>query len=206
MISKRIGGICAAIGLSLGLGACTDGYGYSGVSLGYGNAGYYGDPYYDDFGYAGFGGFGGYGVGQSWFGWNNGFYYPGTGVYVYDSYRRPYRWNNAQQRYWSGQQRFRGRDWNGQGNWGGFDRRDWQARGATRGEVRENYRDYRQDRRADTRAFRQDRQVDRQAFRQGQVTPQQFRQERRDDRRTFNRELRQDGRALRRENRRDARD
>lgn len=64
----RIRTVGLAIAAALGLAACTDGYGYSGVSLGYGSAGYYDDPYYA----------GGYG-GSSYYGWNNGYYYPGTG-------------------------------------------------------------------------------------------------------------------------------
>ena len=34
-----------------------------------------------------------------YYGWYGGFYYPGNGIYVYDRYRRPYRWNGNQQRY-----------------------------------------------------------------------------------------------------------
>ncbi|MBX3594114.1 hypothetical protein [Sphingomonas sp.] len=100
------GGLIGAA--ALGLAACTDGYGYSGVSVGYGSAGYagtYGDPYW---------------------GWYDGYYYPGTGYYVYDNYRRPMRWSDGQRRYW--EQRRQG--WRG-------DRRA----------MRDNWRDYRRDRR-----------------------------------------------------------
>lgn len=117
MISKRLGGLCAAAGLALGLGACVDDYGYGGVQVGYGNTGYYGDPYYDGYGGYGYGAYG-----PSYYGWYGNYFYPGTGIYVYDQYRRPYRWNDSQRRYWSNQQRYRGRDWNGGGNWNGFDR------------------------------------------------------------------------------------
>jgi hypothetical protein len=65
--------------------------GYSGVSVGISSGGYY-DPYYGGSGYYG---------GSPYWGWNDGYYYPGTGYYVYDSYRRPYRWSDAQRRYWS---------------------------------------------------------------------------------------------------------
>jgi hypothetical protein len=112
MISKRLGVLCAALGLTCGLGGCVDDYGYGGMSVGYG-AGYYGDPYYDGFGYGGL----------SNYGWYGDYYYPGTGIYEYDSYRRPYRWTDSQRRYWSARQRYRGSDWNGQGRWNGFDRR-----------------------------------------------------------------------------------
>ena len=64
---------------------------------------------YGDYGY-GYGrhGYGGYGSSISigigagdYYGWNRGYYYPGTGYYVYDRYRRPYRWDGYQQRYWT---------------------------------------------------------------------------------------------------------
>ena len=45
---------------------------------GYGGYGY-GSPYY-----------GGYGYGSPYYGWYDDYYYPGTGYYVYDSYRRPH--------------------------------------------------------------------------------------------------------------------
>jgi hypothetical protein len=100
-----------------GLAACTTPYGYNGVSLGLGN-GYYGSQYgygygagYPDYsygygaGYPGYGygaGYPGYGLGYApYWGWNDDFYYPGTGYYVYDIYRRPHRWTDAQRRYWS---------------------------------------------------------------------------------------------------------
>lgn len=89
----------------VGLSACTSPYGYNGVSVGVGNAGYY-DPYYGDYGYgygAGYGGYGypGYGFAYApYWGWYDDCYYPGTGYYVYDRYRRKHRWTDAQRRYW----------------------------------------------------------------------------------------------------------
>jgi hypothetical protein len=165
-----------AIAAALGLSACSDyGYGYGGVNVGYGPS-YYADPYY-----AG-------GISPYW-GWNDGFYYPGTGYYVYDSYRRPYRWNGAQQRYWEGRRyAYRGRN-----------------PGIRNPAIRNNWRDFRQDRRQDNRAFRQDRRGDRQALRNGQVTRPEFRAERRQDRRAYRQEYRSDRRDLRRENRVDRR-
>jgi hypothetical protein len=68
----------AAVGLS---GCATDGYGYSGVSLGYGSGGYYGDPYW---------------------GWYDDFYYPGAGYYIYDRGGVRHRWNDRQRAYWEG--------------------------------------------------------------------------------------------------------
>lgn len=113
---QRAGLIAIISALGFASSACTDGYGYSGVGLGYGS-GYYADPYYSDPYYGG----APYGVGLgSTFGWYGDFYYPGTGVYVYDRYRRPRRWNNAQRRYWQGRP-----GWNrsgGRPDWGGFNR------------------------------------------------------------------------------------
>jgi hypothetical protein len=122
----------------IGLSACTTPYGYGGVSVG-NSYGY--DPYYGGYGYgAGYPAYGygypdygyGYGYGSGYapyWGWNDGFYYPGTGYYVYDRYRRPYRWTDAQRRYWEAR---RARIQNGSNkslpqiireNWGDFDRK-----------------------------------------------------------------------------------
>jgi hypothetical protein len=35
-------------------------------------------------------------------GWYDGFFYPGTGIYVYDRNRGPHVWSDGQQHYWSG--------------------------------------------------------------------------------------------------------
>ena len=106
-----------ATAAAIGLSACTTPYGYGGVSVGASN-GYY-DPYYGDgygygAGYSGYGdgypgygygygaGYPGYGYGYApYWGWYDDCYYPGTGFYVYDIYRRPHRWTDAQQRYWT---------------------------------------------------------------------------------------------------------
>ena len=63
----------AAIGVTARYGSP-----YYGTSYGYGSG--YGSPY----------GYGPYGYGSSYYGWNGDYYYPGSGYYVYDSYRRPY--------------------------------------------------------------------------------------------------------------------
>jgi hypothetical protein len=83
---------------SLALGGCA--YGDLGLGVGYGGGygdyGYgYGSPYY---GY----GYGSpyYGAGYGSYGWYDNYYYPGTGYYVYDSYRRPHVWNDRQRTYW----------------------------------------------------------------------------------------------------------
>ena len=40
-------------------------------------------------------------IGYPYYGWYDNYYYPGTGSYVYDSYRRPHVWSNSQQQYWT---------------------------------------------------------------------------------------------------------
>jgi hypothetical protein len=82
------------------IGGCTDGYGYSGVALGYGSPGYYGG-YYDS------------AWGDPYWGWYGDYYYPGTGVYVYDRARRRHSWNDAQRGYWEG----RRSGWQGNRTW-----------------------------------------------------------------------------------------
>ncbi|HYE29248.1 MAG TPA: hypothetical protein VEA61_13590, partial [Allosphingosinicella sp.] len=90
LIRARTLVLLAAAGL--GLAACSygRGYGYGGVSVGYGGG--YCDPYWDDC-------YGG-GYYDPWYGWYDGYYYPGWGFFVYDQWRRPHRWNDYQRRYW----------------------------------------------------------------------------------------------------------
>lgn len=97
MIRPKIALAAVALLSIGGLSACSDGYGYGygGVASGYGAGPW--DPYY-----------GGYRADPYW-GWNNDFYYPGTGIYVYDRQNVRRRWNNQQRGYWLG----RGRVWRG---------------------------------------------------------------------------------------------
>lgn len=91
-----------SVGVSIGSGYGNRyGYGYGGYG-GYGSYGY--SPYgYSPYGYSGYGyspyGYGGYS--SPYWGWMGDYYYPGTGYYVYDRYRRPHRWTDRQRRYWS---------------------------------------------------------------------------------------------------------
>lgn len=73
-----------------GYGAYGGGYGYpyDRYGYGYGHRGYRYSPY----GYAGYG-----------CGWNDGFYYPGAGYYVYAPDGRRHRWTDDQRRYWEQQ-------------------------------------------------------------------------------------------------------
>ena len=118
MFLKRLGLASLVIGLGIGAAGCTDGYGYSGVNVGYASGYGYDDDYYDGGFGNGYYGAGYGGLGASPFGWYGDYYYPGAGIYVYDRYRRPYRWNDGQRRYW---ERNRGA-YRGDRNWNGFDR------------------------------------------------------------------------------------
>lgn len=120
----------ALLAATLALGACStyDGYGYSGVSVGYGSYGGYASPYY---------------------GWYDGFYYPGTGYYVYDRYGSRHRWGDRHRRYWEsrrGDRRVRD-------NWSDYRRE-------ARRERRQDNREWRRDRRQDNREARRDRRRD----------------------------------------------
>jgi hypothetical protein len=119
---------------ALGLAGCSsyydDGYGYSGLSVGYGN---YHRPYY---------------------GWYDGYYYPGTGYYIYDRWGSRYRWGDRYRNYWESRRpSYRYRD-----NWSGY-RREW------RDDRREWRHDRRDDRRDDRREWRRERREDRRDWR-----------------------------------------
>jgi hypothetical protein len=107
--AMALGG-CAydGLGLGMGYGSGYGPYGYS--SYGYGSP-YYGSGYYGyggpsisvgiGSGYGGYPYYGGYGYGSPYYGWYDDYYYPGTGYYVYDTYRRPYVMTTTQRQYWS---------------------------------------------------------------------------------------------------------
>jgi len=101
------------------------GYGpYGGVSAGVGYGGYYGY----DYGYP-------YGYGYDPFGWYGNFYYPGTGIYVYDRDHHRHEWSDDQRRYWENQrsswQSRTGRSWNNRSNWSGWHHGSGSTSGAT---------------------------------------------------------------------------
>ena len=92
---------------SIALGGCAydmygDDYGYGygpygglGVGIGYGS-GYYGGYGYGPYGY----GYGPYGYGYDPFGWYGGYYYPGSGIYVYDRDRHRREMTDDERRHW----------------------------------------------------------------------------------------------------------
>jgi hypothetical protein len=95
VLTPRIRAALVVLAASAGLGACTNMGPYGGIGVGVGSQYGY-DPYYSGYGYGGYGGYGipygyaGYGSGYGSaygydpFGWYNGYYYPGSGYYVYD--------------------------------------------------------------------------------------------------------------------------
>ena len=99
-------GGCAYGDLGLGLGGGYGspyygaGYGSPYVSVGYGSGYGYGSPYYGGYGY-GSPYYGGYGYGMPSYGWYDNYYYPGTGYYVYDTYRQPHVMTTTQRQYWT---------------------------------------------------------------------------------------------------------
>lgn len=114
--------LLAAGALALGGCAYDYGYGYGGY---YGDYGYYAGPYYGA-GYYGGGPYYGYGYGQPYFGWYDDFYYPGVGIYVYDSSRHRRVWNDRERTYWTNRQqttRTSGQTVRTRENWSGFNRR-----------------------------------------------------------------------------------
>lgn len=106
-MSARILYPALALIAAVGLAACSsDGhrYGYSRATVGVG----YGTPYY---------------------GWYDGFYYPGTGYYVYDRHGTRHRWRDRDRRHWEGRHhRGERRD-----NWGGYHHRRDDQRDDRRG-------------------------------------------------------------------------
>lgn len=116
MNSRILRNLILASAASLGVAACTDGYGYSGVGYGYSSG------YYDGYG-------GGYG--DPYYGWYDGWYYPGTGYYVYDNRGTARRWDDRHRRHWEGRRGYRQGDgrrdrndrrWNRRENWDGYHR------------------------------------------------------------------------------------
>jgi hypothetical protein len=85
------------------LGACADGYGYGGGGYG-GGVGYAG-------GYSGPIGYGGDyygGVGYPGYGFYNDYYYPGSGIYVFDRGGQRRQWNDEERSHWQHRGEYRG--------------------------------------------------------------------------------------------------
>ena len=95
MFSSRFRGALVALAASAGLAACTSYGPYGGSSVGVGVG--YG---------SGYGGYGGYGYGSPYYasypyyGWNDGFYYPGAGYWLYDPWGHRHPITKRQSDYW----------------------------------------------------------------------------------------------------------
>ena len=122
MYAFRVRTAVLTVGAAIGLAACTTPYGYGGVGVGGG----YGSYGYDGYGYGYPAGAYGY---QPYYGWYDGYYYPGSGYYVYDRYRNPYPWDHYKD-YWEGRRenamsskdfRRQMEAYRDQQNWSGFD-------------------------------------------------------------------------------------
>jgi hypothetical protein len=138
----------AAVGV-LALGGCA--YGSLGYGASFGSGGFYGDygyssPYY---------GYGGYG--SPYWGWYDDFYYPGTGIYVYDRHRRRHVWNDRQRRHWTGRRdavvSTSGSRPVTRENWSGFNR---QSTAAQRQQARQDRQRARQEARQERQRARQE--------------------------------------------------
>jgi hypothetical protein len=127
----RLRSFCLLATAAFGLSACVsydEGYGYGGVSVGYGSG--YCDPYWDDCHYGR-----GY---EPWYGWYGDYYYPGIGIYIYDRWGRRHFWDDHHRRYWEGRRHhWRDRDWNDRRweRWHGY--RGWRD-----GDRRRRWRDH----------------------------------------------------------------
>jgi hypothetical protein len=135
MVSSRLRNVLLIALGAASLAACDEGYGYGygGMSAGYGPPGRYCDPYWEDcYGAYGYG----YGYyGDPWWGWYGDYYYPGIGFFVYDRFGHRHRWNDSQRRFWEGRRgAFPNRNWNDQRfqNWGGFRQGNGGNRGVNR--------------------------------------------------------------------------
>jgi hypothetical protein len=133
VLTPRIRTALVVLAASAGLGACTNLGPYGGVGVGvgsgYGGYGGYGyDPYYAGYGY-------GSGYGYNPYGWYNGYYYPGTGYWVYDPNKNRRPMTDAERAYWNERikERIRNRIENGTSgtttttaatkeNWSGFNK------------------------------------------------------------------------------------
>jgi hypothetical protein len=101
---------CAYDDYGYGYGPYGYGYPHSSVSIGVGYGGGYGS--YDPFG------------------WYGNYYYPGTGIYVYDRSRTRHVWSGDQQRYWAQRRQNSGTSSTSE-NWSGWDRHRHDRDGTT---------------------------------------------------------------------------
>ncbi|WP_310496869.1 hypothetical protein [Sandarakinorhabdus sp.] len=93
-----LGRLTLAAAMAVALAGCSGGYGRMAYNSDY-------DRYYgDNRGYSSVP----YGYSGSNFGWWNGYYYPGTGAYVYNRRGNQRAWSRSQRRYWENRDAHRG--------------------------------------------------------------------------------------------------
>jgi hypothetical protein len=188
VLTPRIRTALVVLAASAGLGACTNLGPYGGIGVGvgtgYGGYGGYGyDPFYAGYGY-------GSGYGYNPYGWYNGYYYPGSGYWVYDRDKNRRPLTDAERAYWNERIRERIRRRIGtsgttataaaQENWSGFEKPATAAGTVDRVDTRAQLRQ----RALEQRVQRQQVQAERQQARsQRQEVRQQATQERSESRR-----------------------
>jgi hypothetical protein len=174
----RARAMLATLAAATSLAGCTMLGGYGGVSIGSGQ-GHYDDDYYGDPYY------GDPYYGSSYYGWYDDFYYPGLGAHVYDRGGQRHGWNDKHRRHWEARRA------------GVRDRRD----------LRENWSDYRRDRRADNRdGWREDRRDGQEGRRDGWRERGDFGRDGGSEQGQSSRERRTDGPAPARSTRSDRRE
>lgn len=99
---KRGASVLIAVAAMLGLSGCAS-TGVGTVSAGYSGGSY--NPYYASSAYR-----------TPYYGWYDGFYYPGAGAYVYDRSGVRQRWSDGHRSYWESRRSHRP----GGENWSGF--------------------------------------------------------------------------------------
>jgi len=192
VLTPRIRSALVVLAASAGLAGCTSLGPYGGIGVGvgsgYGGYGGYGyDPYYAGYGY-------GSAYGYNPYGWYNGYYYPGTGWWVYDRDKNRRPMTDAERAYWNERIKERMRERRGlngttststaavKENWTGFDR---PATTTATGTVdRSQARAQMRQRALEQRAQRQQVQSERQQLRsERQEARQEAASERRESRR-----------------------
>lgn len=130
-MNRSLARVVLVVGAAAALTGCGYGYGGGGigyssdyaVTAGYGGLGYGGD-YYGGLGYPGYG-------------YYNNFYYPGTGIYVYDRGGHRRRWTDDERSHWQPRGDYRA---NRLYQNGGYDRNRDRAYSADRRAAMNNFR------------------------------------------------------------------
>jgi hypothetical protein len=100
VLTPRIRAALVVLAASAGLGACTNMGPFGGIGVGVGSSPYgygYGSPY----GYGYGSPYGSYYAGYPYYGWYDGFYYPGSGYWIYDPDGNQFPITERQANYWT---------------------------------------------------------------------------------------------------------